>query len=81
MNQEFLTIDAKINQILECIELLVPHEFSLSYVAHFTNAQRETLYKFVQRNYIENLDYWLKNGKIFVRREIGLELIRRYKHD
>ncbi len=81
MSQEFLEIDSKINKILECIELLVPNEFSLSYIAHFTHAKRETIYKYLQRNYIENLDYWLKNGKIFIGREVGLELIRRYRHD
>jgi IS30 family transposase len=76
----YIEIEKKLNQVLGLVELLVPESFTISYIANATGANRDTIYKYVQRNYIENIDYKMKNSKITVRREIGLELLRRYKN-
>ena len=76
---EFIDLSNKLNKVLNLVELLVPATFTLSYIAEITNTNRETIYKYVKRNYIENMDFYRKNGRITVSRDIGLELIRRYK--
>ena len=80
MSAEILELDKKLNRVLNLVELLVPATFTLSYISQVTNTKRETIYKYVTRNYIENMDFYRKNGKIVVSRDLGLELIRRYKN-
>jgi len=77
---EFIDLSNKLNKVLNLVELLVPATFTLSYIAEITNTKRETIYKYVTRNYIKNMDFYIKNGRITVSRDIGLELIRRYKN-
>jgi len=76
---EFIDLSNKLSKVLNLVELIVPTTFTLSYIADITNTKRETIYKYVIRNYIENMDFYRKNGRITVSRDVGLELIRRYK--
>lgn len=78
-SSEFLELSNKMNKVLNLVELLVPSSFTLSYISEVTSSKRETVYKYVTRNYIENMDFYNKDGKITVSRDVGLELIRRYK--
>lgn len=78
-NFEYQELSNKLNQVLNLVELLVPPSFTLPYIAETTGANRETIYKYLTRNYIENMDFWKKDDKIFLSRDVGLELIRRYK--
>ena len=72
-------IDQKLNKVLGLVELLIPETFTISYISNTTGVNRDTIYKYVQRNFIQGMDYQLKNSKITVRRDVGLELLRRYK--
>ena len=76
---EFIDLSNKLSKVLNLVELIVPTTFTLSYIADITNTKRETIYKYVIRNYIEDMDFYRKNGRITVSRDVGLELIRRYK--
>lgn len=73
-------IKEQLSQILDLLLLITPNEFSISFIADSTGAKRDTIYKYLQRNLMDGTDYKKKDGKIVVRREIGLELLRRFKN-
>lgn len=76
----YTKLENKLSKVLDLVGLLVPESFSLSYISNTTGVKRDTIYKLLQRNYLEGIDYKRKDGKIVVCREIGLELLRRYKN-
>ena len=73
-------IKEQLSQILDLLLLITPNEFSISFIADSTGTKRDTIYKYLQRNHIDGMDYKKKDGKIVVCREVGLELLRRYKN-
>lgn len=77
---QYTNIENQLSQVLDLIGLLIPETFTLPYLSNTTGASRDTIYKYLQRNHIEGMDYKKKDGKIVVCREIGLELLRRYKN-
>ncbi len=76
----YTNLENKLSKILDLVELFVPEIFSLSYISNTTGVKRDTIYKLLQRNYLEGRDYKRKDGKILVSRETVVELLRRYKN-
>jgi hypothetical protein len=76
----YISLEQKLSEVLNLINLLLPETFTLSYISNTTGVKRDTLNKFLQRNYLEGMDYKKKDGKIIISREVGLELLRRYKN-
>ena len=79
-NLDYINLDKKLSQVLDMVNILVPEVFTLSYISSTTGVNRDTIYKLLQRNYIQGMDYKKKDGKIVVCKEVGLELLRRYKN-
>lgn len=73
-------IENKLSKVLDLVLLLAPETFTLSHISNTTGVKRDTIYKLLQRNYLEGMDYKKKDGKIVICREVGLELLRRYKN-
>ena len=76
----YTNLENKLSKVLDLVLLLVPETFTLSYISSSTGVKRDTIYKLLQRNYLEGMDYKKKDGKIVICREVGLELLRRYKN-
>ena len=77
-NIQSFKMEQKLDSILELVNILVPTTFTLPYISQLTNTQRDTIYKYLTRNYIDGMDFYKKDGKILINRDVGLELVRKY---
>lgn len=75
-----INLENDVSKILDLVQMLVPQTFTLSYISNITGVSRDTINKFLKRNYMEGIDYKNKNGRIAISREVGLELLRRYQN-
>jgi predicted transcriptional regulator len=75
-----INLENNVSKILDLLQILVPATFTLSYISNTTGVSRDTINKFLKRNYMEGIDYKNKDGKIVISREVGLELLRRYQN-
>ena len=57
------------------ISLLMPDEFSLSFLAQRTGWSRAGLNGKLKRTYVEDVDFYLKNNRIFMTKKTALEMI------
>ncbi len=78
-SEEYLRLENKLNQVIGLIDLITPSQFALSQIADMTGKNYKTIYKYLKSNYLEDADFRKKNGKIVLNKEVGIELIRRYR--
>lgn len=76
---EYLQLENKLNQVIMLIDMITPSQFALSQIADMTGKSYKTIYKYLKSNYLEDTDFHKKNGKIVLNKEVGIELIRRYR--
>lgn len=77
--EELLETRRILHQILTVVGVLVPEEFSLSYLADSTGKSRQALTKYLQRNYEEGVEWEKKGKKIFVKKELGIKILQAHK--
>ena len=78
-SDEYLKLENKLNQVIGLIDMITPSQFALSQISDMTGKSSKTVYKYLKSNYLENMDFKKLNGKIVVNKEVGIELIRRYR--
>ncbi len=78
-SDEYLKLENKLNQVIGLIDMITPSQFALSQIADMTGKSCKTIYKYLKSNYLEHIDFHKQNGKIVVNKEVGIELIRRYR--
>lgn len=76
---EYLKLENKLNQVILLIDMITPSQFHLTQIASMTGKNSKTIYKYLKSNYLENFDFKKLNGKIVVNKEVGIQLIRRYR--
>jgi hypothetical protein len=62
-------------ELEEKIFILMPEEFSLSYLAQRTGWSRAGLARKLRRLYTEDVDFYMKNSHIVMTRKTALEMI------
>jgi len=77
-NIQSFKMEQKLDSILELVNILVPNTFTLSYIANTSGVKYDTVYKYLTRNYIPESDFYKKDDRIMVRRDVGIEMLRKY---
>ena len=67
----------ELNQIKSLLSLLLPKEFTIRDLMVRTGKSRQAIIQYLERNYEPEVDYYKKNGKIYVKREVAAEIIQR----
>ena len=66
--------------IIDNLDLLLPEDITLSFLSGVCNKNRDTLRKYLVKNYVDGRDYHqkVKGGKLYVARAAALEIRRHY---
>jgi len=68
------------NDILEIktlLNIMLPKEFSILDIARRTGKSKEAIRKYLQNHFEPEVDYFMKNGKIIVERDVAIKIIQR----
>lgn len=77
-SHEFLELKSLILDLRETVNLIVPKISSVSYITEVTGKSRQTVTQYLKSNFLENRDFWLKNGKIMITQDTTIKLLRKY---
>jgi len=69
------------NLILEqntMLQMLIPHNVPLSQICDLTNKSRQTVRDYLINNFEPEVDFYKKNGRIIIRRNAAVAIVRRY---
>jgi len=72
-----LELKNELNEIKSMLVLFVPKEFTIREIMARTGKTRQAIIQYLERNYEPDVDYYKKNGKIYIRREVAAEIIQR----
>ena len=77
---KIMEIEGKGLSIMDNLDLLLPEDITLSYLAGLCFKGRDTIRKYLLANYIENEGYYqnVKGGTIYVARAAALEIRSHY---
>jgi len=78
MNEDIET-KLLLSKLVGMVSLLIPEKFSIAFLAESTGKSRQAITQYIYNHYTPETDYWKVGKKLFVRKEIGLELLERYK--
>lgn len=67
----------ELNQIKSLLTLLLPKVFTIRDLMIRTGKSRQAIIQYLERNYEPEVDYYKKNGKIYVKIEVAAEIIQR----
>ena len=67
----------EINEIKSMLELLLPSEFTIRDLMVRTGKTRQAIIQYLERNFEPDVDYYKKNGKIYVTRDVAAKVISR----
>ncbi|MDQ1340584.1 MAG: hypothetical protein QG567_1741 [Campylobacterota bacterium] len=59
------------------LEMFVPCEVSLSFIAKQTHKSRNAVRDYIMRHYSPNIDFWKKGGNIYVSQNVAIEYMKR----
>lgn len=62
-------------EIKNMLKLLIPHEFTISHVAKLTGKSRQAVREYVLTHGEPDVDFWKKNGKIYLSEKVALQYI------
>jgi predicted metal-dependent hydrolase len=68
----------KILNGIEKLNMLLPHELSLSEVSNLTGKPANTIRKYVIDNFEPEAEYKKKGGRIYVKQEVVLRIRKHY---
>lgn len=72
--EDFIAIDRRdIIEIKSMLKLLIPKEFTISYIAAQTGKSRQAVQKWLERNAEPEVDYYKKGSKIIVSEQKALQ--------
>lgn len=73
-------LESKGLNIIDNLDLLLPEDIDLSYLAGLCGKGRDTIRKYLITNFIDGEDYFQKveGGKIYVARAAALDIRRHY---
>lgn len=57
------------------IKLLMPKNYTISYIAQLTGKTRQAVREWLLHNAEPDVDFWQKNGKIYVSEQTALKYI------
>jgi len=60
------------------LKIFVPNEISLSYICDSTGKSRQTIRNYLINNFEPEVDFFKKNGKIFLTRNTAVKIVRKY---
>lgn len=66
-------------EIKSMLRLIIPKDFTVGYIAKQTGKSRQAVTDYITRNGEPDVDFWKKDGKIFVSEKIALQYIQRSK--
>ena len=68
-----------LSKLVNMLSLLIPEKYSVGFLAESTSKSRQAITQYIYNHYNPDVDYWKEGKKLFVRKEVGLELLQRYK--
>ncbi len=75
MSEEITTLRQDILEIKSMMKLLLPKQYTVSYLSQQTGKSRQAIRGWLIRNGEPEVDFWEKGGKIFVSEKIALKYI------
>ena len=74
--ENMVLVDRKdIIEIKSMLKLLLPKEFTISFIAAQTGKSNQAIKTWLERNAEPEVDYYLKRGKIIVSEQVALKYI------
>lgn len=80
-SREFLELKNLLLENKAMLNMLIPKNGTVSYVVDVTGVARQTITSYLQNNFEPQVDYWKKNGKIFLSKNTTVFLLQRYGND
>ena len=78
-SEEFFELKNLLLEQRELLNILIPHDVPLSFICERTGKTRQAIRDFLYYNYRENIDFYLKKGKIYVTKETAIQILQRSK--
>lgn len=76
-SMEYLELKGMISKQTGLLQMLVPKQATVSFLAESTGKSRQAINQFLQKNFEPEVDYWKKGGKIFVSQDTATTVLMR----
>jgi len=78
-SEEFFELKNLLLEQRALLNILIPDDVPLSFICDRTGKTRQAIRDFLYYNYRENIDFYLKKGKIYVAKETAIQILQRSK--
>ena len=76
-NMEYLELKGMVSKQTGLLQMLVPKQATVSFLAESTGKSRQGISQFLQKNFEPEVDFWKKGGKIFVSQDTAVAVLMR----
>lgn len=78
-SEEFFELKNLLLEQRALLNILIPDDVPLSFICDRTGRSRQALREYLHYNYVENKDFYLKKGKIYIAKEAAVQILQRSK--
>ena len=78
-SEEFFELKNLLLEQRALLNLLIPDDVPLSFICDRIGKTRQAVRAYLYYNYLENKDFYLKKGKIYIAKEAAIQILQRSK--
>ena len=78
-SEEFFELKNLLLEQRALLNLLIPDDVPLSFICDRIGKTRQAVRAYLYYNYLENKDFYLKKGKIYIAKEAAIRILQRSK--
>ena len=76
-NMDYLELKGMISKQLGMLQMLIPQQATVSYLAENTGKSRQAIRQFLIKNFEPEVDFWTKGGKMYVSQDTAVAVLMR----